>query len=58
MLAVRDVHGDGERILLQSDDHEFTGMLDNGLSLDWAEDDTLCVWADPNSGLLLKLGTE
>jgi hypothetical protein len=58
VLAVRDVDGEEEQILLRRDGWELTGRLDYGLSLDWAEDDTLYVWTGHDSGLLLKLGTE
>lgn len=53
VLAVRDVKGDGEKILFVSQVSEL--FYGHGLSLTWARNDTVYL---PHAGLLLTLGGE
>jgi hypothetical protein len=56
-LAVRDVEGDAENVLLVSDE-PLGFQTELGLGLDWADDDTIYVATSPSSGLLLTLAAE
>jgi predicted small lipoprotein YifL len=56
-LAVRDVGGQTEHVLLTRKDHLGAGPA-MGLGLDWAENDTIYAATSPFSGLLLRVGTE
>jgi hypothetical protein len=56
-LAVRDVEGGAENVLLASAD-PLGFQTELGLGLDWAVDDTLYVATSPSSGLLITLGTD
>ena len=56
-LAVRDVEGGAENVLLASAD-PLGFQTELGLGLDWAANDTLYVATSPSSGLLITLGTD
>jgi Tol biopolymer transport system component len=57
-LVVRDLSGGEENILFETDEFALGGRIDFGLGLDWALDDTIYVWTDFQSGLLLKVGAK